>query len=74
MANPQKARIAESRTDVGARVVPASASAREGTVPAEKIAVRAYEIWQASGCQHGKHEEHWYTAEREIQARPARSR
>jgi hypothetical protein len=72
MANPQKARIAESRTDVGARAVPASA--REGTVPAEKIAVRAYEIWQASGCQHGKHEEHWYTAERELRARPARSR
>lgn len=70
MANPQKARIAESRTD--ARAV--MASAREGTVPAEKIAVRAYEIWQASGCQHGKHEEHWYTAERELRARPARSR
>ena len=72
MANPQKARIAVSRTDAGARAVPASAN--EATVPAEKIAVRAYEIWQATGCPHGKHEEHWYTAEREIRARSARSR
>lgn len=34
--------------------------------PAEKIAARAYQIWQESGCPEGKQEEHWFRAEQEL--------
>ncbi|MBS1989666.1 MAG: DUF2934 domain-containing protein [Cyanobacteria bacterium SZAS LIN-3] len=33
---------------------------------AEKIAQRAYLIWEASGYQHGHHEEHWLEAEKQL--------
>jgi hypothetical protein len=36
------------------------------TVPQDKIAARAYEIWQASGRSHGHDQEHWFQAEREL--------
>jgi len=29
---------------------------------------RAYEIWQAEGCPHGRALEHWLAAEREIKS------
>ena len=32
----------------------------------ERISERAYRIWLAEGCVHGKDEEHWHRAEREI--------
>ena len=32
----------------------------------ERISERAYEIWVAEGCVHGRHDEHWQRAEREI--------
>ena len=32
----------------------------------EKIARRAYEMWQAAGCPDGTHDEHWFDAEREL--------
>ena len=31
-----------------------------------RIEQRAHEIWEAEGRPHGKHEEHWQRAEREI--------
>lgn len=31
-----------------------------------KIRERAYSLWQDNGAQHGRHEEHWAQAEREI--------
>ncbi len=52
----------------------ASAPPTAAAVPSEKIAARAYEIWQQSGCPDGKQEEHWYRAERELRERTARSR
>ncbi len=63
MANPQQARVSDIRT------AKPPAQATQSGPPHEKIAIRAYEIWQESGCQHGKHEEHWYRAERELRAR-----
>jgi hypothetical protein len=32
----------------------------------ERISERAYQIWVAEGHVHGRHEEHWHRAEREI--------
>jgi hypothetical protein len=32
----------------------------------ERISERAYQIWVAEGYVHGRHEEHWHRAEREI--------
>ncbi len=43
-----------------------------GAVPREKIAERAYQIWQESGCPAGRDQDHWLQAERELQStRPA---
>jgi hypothetical protein len=71
MATPQKARFSAGNSDAGASA--AKAQAKQASISPEKIAVRAYEIWQASGRPDGKHEEHWYTAERELRARTTRS-
>ena len=32
----------------------------------ERIRQRAYAIWQSEGHGHGRHEDHWHRAEREI--------
>ena len=34
----------------------------------ERIKERAYAIWLAEGRVHGKHQDHWHQAEREIAA------
>jgi hypothetical protein len=34
----------------------------------ERIRQRAYAIWQSEGHRHGRHEDHWHRAEREIAA------
>ena len=34
----------------------------------ERIKERAYTIWLAEGRVHGKHQDHWHQAEREIAA------
>jgi len=41
-------------------------------VPADKIAVRAYEKWCKRGQPHGTHVQDWLEAERELQAEYAR--
>jgi hypothetical protein len=51
-----------------AKKATAPAPARDPIPPHEKIAERAYQIWQASGCAEGRQEEHWYQAERELRA------
>ena len=33
-----------------------------------RIEQRAYLFWEAEGQQHGRHEEHWYRAVRQIEA------
>jgi hypothetical protein len=42
------------------------------TVPREKIAMRAYEKWQKSGCRHGCDQQHWLEAEAELKNEIAR--
>ena len=37
----------------------------------ERIRQRAYAIWQSEGHTHGREEEHWHRAEREIAAEEA---
>ena len=37
----------------------------------ERIRRRAYAIWQSEGHAHGRHEDHWHRAEREIAAEEA---
>jgi hypothetical protein len=39
----------------------------------EKIRARAYELWDRAGRQHGRDEEHWLQAERELGATGARA-
>ena len=34
----------------------------------ERIKQRAYAIWQSEGHGHGRHDDHWHRAEREIAA------
>jgi hypothetical protein len=48
---------------------PAGLSAEEQSRIQEKIAIRAYELWQEAGCVHGNDEAHWLQAEREILGR-----
>ena len=37
----------------------------------ERIRQRAYALWQSEGHRHGRHEDHWHRAEREIAAEEA---
>src|SRR5688572_5674256 len=46
--------------------------AQQGQVPAEKIAMRAYEKWCERGCPHGTDQNDWYEAEQELKAEMAR--
>ena len=41
-------------------------------VPHDKIAMRAYEKWLKSGCQHGCDRQHWTEAEQELTTEMAR--
>jgi Protein of unknown function (DUF2934) len=36
----------------------------------QRIRERAYEIWNATGREHGRADEHWFSAERELLATP----
>lgn len=42
--------------------------------PFETISMRAYQLWRESGCAHGNDQAHWFRAERELRAGPARGR
>jgi hypothetical protein len=59
------------KSQPGAQRVPQPAAAKpatSGTLPAEKIAQRAYEIWQAKGRPEGQDKEDWFQAESELRA------
>ena len=64
MASVQKSHSSSQRYD--ARGTPAAKAVSTTAPSAEKIAARAYEIWQASGCPDGHDLEHWLQAEREL--------
>ncbi len=40
------------------------------TVSQERIARRAYELWESSGCPDGREQEFWFEAERQLQLPP----
>lgn len=52
----------------GTRSPKAAGPQPEGGVLAQKIAERAYQIWQESGCPDGCDLDHWLRAERELRA------
>ena len=56
------------------KAAPAAPSKTKSKVPAapsfEAIAQRAYEIFQARGGEHGRHDEDWKQAERELKLGP----
>jgi hypothetical protein len=63
---------ARSKQRAARSIAPLSASAqREPTITREQIARRAYEIWQARGCPHGRDIDHWLEAERQLRSRQA---
>ena len=43
-----------------------SASNLAGVDVTEKIRLRAHSIWESEGAPDGRHEDHWFQAEREI--------
>lgn len=57
------------KTNGGSSMPAASTSTATAAPGKDPIAQRAYEIWQESGCPHGKDQEHWFRAEREIRAK-----
>ena len=52
---------------------PKAAARPSSAVPREKIAERAYQIWQESGCPSGQDQDHWFQAERELSSGPRAS-
>ncbi len=61
---------ATTKSDNGRNATPAKPTS-VGTLPADKIATRAYEIWLASGRPNGRDQEHWFQAERELRGTQA---
>jgi len=66
MATAGKIQAAAPRAETGKHR--AAAPPAGGAVPHEKIAERAYQIWQAAGRKDGHDREHWFQAERELRA------
>jgi Protein of unknown function (DUF2934) len=50
---------------------PAASSTKVMAVAPERIAERAYQIWQASGRPDGRDADHWFQAERELRTSAA---
>ncbi len=44
------------------------ATAMQGSLPMEKIAMLAYQKWVKGGCKHGCDKQHWFEAEAEVKA------
>ncbi len=66
MATAAKIQGAAPKAEAGK--AKAAASPAGSAVPHEKIAERAYQIWQANGRPDGQDQEHWFQAERELRA------
>ncbi len=50
--------------------IKSAAKAKKAGPSLEEISRRAYEIYQARGGEHGRHEEDWQQAERELKLGP----
>ncbi len=66
MATAGKIQAAAAKAGTGKPM--AAAPPAGGAVSREKIAERAYQIWQESGRPDGHDQEHWFQAERELSA------
>jgi hypothetical protein len=42
-------------------------------IPKERIAMRAYEKWLKGGCRHGRDQQDWIEAEKELRAEMAKA-
>lgn len=73
MATVQKSQAGAQKPEIRSPTV-AAKPAQQGALPAEKIAERAYEIWQAKGRPTGQDQDHWFQAERELRAALSGSR
>jgi hypothetical protein len=74
MANFQRTQAKTTTKTTGANTAPpVIAAAKPASVLASAIAQRAYELWQQNGCPHGRDQEHWFQAERELRGRAARN-
>ena len=71
MATVQKSQTSAQKFDT--RSMQATKPGTMGALPAEKIAARAYEIWQANGCPDGRDLDHWFQAERELRGTQGRT-
>ncbi len=61
---PSKKTTAPTEKRTSTTSIPPAAPRR--TITHEEIAMRAYEIYQARGGNHGRHEDDWQQAEREL--------
>jgi hypothetical protein len=65
MATTRKPQAATPRTDKRSPTPHAQATQ---PLPSEKVAERAYQIWQASGRPNGHDQDHWFQAELELRS------
>lgn len=65
MATARKPQAGTPRTDTRS---PTPHPQAAQPLPSEKVAARAYQIWQASGRPNGRDQEHWFQAERELRS------
>ncbi len=59
------------KTTQTAGMSPASPATRAEALTPEEVRRRAYELWEKRGREHGKHEDDWYKAERELRGKSA---
>ncbi len=65
MAAARKPQAATPKTDTRSPTPHAQATQ---PLPSEKVAERAYRIWQASGRPNGRDLDHWFQAELELRS------
>lgn len=61
-----------SQTGKAAQTTPQQSAGGHTSVPTEKVAMRAYQKWLQSGCQHGCDKQHWLEAEAELRTEMSR--
>ena len=67
-STPSKSSLSPEETH--SAPIKAVAKAQKAGPTLEEISRRAYEIYQARGGEHGRHEEDWQQAERELKLGP----
>ncbi len=62
------ATVQKSQSSVQKSELRSVSTAKPATLASDKIAARAYEIWLANGRPHGRDQEFWFQAERELRS------